>query len=306
MSGNVGISLVRQWFQNAIEDKINESILFIETNDAILFHRINMCEEMYSEASFNILTIDAAKNPEKFSHYLPIRRQQNTIILKVGFINSIDGKEQYKNILRQLGDKKILYAQIASNISFYNLAKFLNNDETRLNGILCISEVLQMNLLQLINDLRELKTSDFHFALKYAKDIFPTTNDLYWLQEDIKILQNFNVLTSRLAVVLYRFVFLNANANHTLIGRYIHKICGVRSKTMNSKYSALKNHLLPDDLKYKNFKAYDLSINESDIAIREEIAAKLLNLQIQQLGIETVAKVTSLTIERIEKLRKKM
>jgi len=119
-------------------------------------------------------------------------------------------------------------------------------------------------------------------------------------------LKKSNVLTSRLAIVLYRFAFLDYSASHTFIGRYIHKLFGVKSKTMNYKSSALIQCPLHNDLRNKNFKAYDLSINESEIAIRKEIAKNLISLGSSKINSKDIAKVTGLTDKIVDTLKKKL
>lgn len=309
MSGNEGISLVRQWFQNAIEGKINESVLFI--NNMYNPSQIISFEQRYKykNANFNVKIIDDLNT--KNTNIL-LTSDQNNIFLIGTMTNSIT-QQQYQNLLRQTYGKKILYFK--TSLYLGEIIQQINSDEYN-NIAFNIAEIESISLEYLLKNHRNINVADFLvkelqnrqniLSLNGSVEMRISINELTWLQDDINILQNCNILTARLAVILYRFTFLDINANHTLIGRYIHKICGVRSKTMNRKYSALKNYVLSDDLIYKNFKAYDLSRNESDIAIREEIAAELLNLQIKQLDIETVARATRLTIERIEKLKKKM
>jgi hypothetical protein len=308
MSENEGISLIQQWLQKAIQGNVNEDILFIDNNIQPLISNIDIIRSKYKNAKFNIYLIDDSIRSNIPTN--PLSLEKNNIILK-GMVSNIN--ESFQKFLRQTYGKKILYFK--TSLPLEQIVEKINSgvyNDIAFN----VNKIEPISLEYLLKNHRSINVEDFLLkeltnrqnilSLNKLAEMGMTINELTWLQYDIGILQKCNVLTSRLAVILYRFTFLDLNANYTLIGRYIHQICGVRSKTMNSKYSSLTNCLLPEDLKQKNFKAYDLSVNESDIAIREEIATKLLNLQIKQLDIKKIAMVTSLTIEKIEKLKKKM
>ena len=127
------------------------------------------------------------------------------------------------------------------------------------------------------------------------------------LSGDIEMLNRHEILTARLAVIIYRVFSLKINANITEIGRKINLITGAKSKTFTPKMIVnLLNHqktfLSPDLIKKKSFKAYNLNVNELEHKIRIEIANELLSFNPKELSFDLISKATKLPIETIKKL----
>ena len=82
----------------------------------------------------------------------------------------------------------------------------------------------------------------------------------------------------------------------------------MKSKTFNFKLlfdSRGKTVKYNDnDLFMKNYKAYDMSMNDVEVIIRKEIAKNLIKLKKCKLDIETISKVTKLPMKEIEKYSK--
>lgn len=126
------------------------------------------------------------------------------------------------------------------------------------------------------------------------------------IKTDLSILETYNILTSRLAVLIYRVAMLNPLETTTQAGRYFHKQLGSKSKTFN-KLKLLGNKQKrnnPQRQNEYNFKGYDLSVNEAEAAIKKEIAKALLSFlnNNKKLDIDAVAKVTKLPLEEVKKL----
>lgn len=119
---------------------------------------------------------------------------------------------------------------------------------------------------------------------------------------DIQMLKNGNILTSRLATIIYRVALLDATATTVKAGKYFHEKTGSKSKMFKKHHPKIK--LLHSELFNTNFKAYDLTVDEKALSIRKEIATKLLQLDISELDMQMIAIVTSLSEQEIDKLRK--
>ena len=121
------------------------------------------------------------------------------------------------------------------------------------------------------------------------------------------MLKNHKVLTSRLAVIIYRTATLQVDASVTKIGRYIHEKTGTKSKSFNfsmmkSLFNGAKIDISRDLLYKKNFKAYNLNINEAETIIRIEIARSLLSYNIPSITTKMVANITNLPVSTIERI----
>ncbi|MDK9694615.1 MAG: hypothetical protein OEL19_10320, partial [Sulfurimonas sp.] len=122
------------------------------------------------------------------------------------------------------------------------------------------------------------------------------------LNNDIQMLKKGNILTSRLATIIYRVALLDAAATTVKAGKYFHEKTGSKSKMFKKNHSKIK--LLHIELASKDFKAYDLTVDEKALSIRKEIATKLLQLKISELDMQTIAVVTNLSEQEINKLMK--
>jgi hypothetical protein len=129
--------------------------------------------------------------------------------------------------------------------------------------------------------------------------------------DDIEMLYKHKVLTSRLAVIIYRIFTLKIDSNITSIGRKIHNLTGCKSKSFTAdmilNLSNYKEYTISYDLRKekKVFKAYDLNVNHMELKIRTEIAMELLSYNIKELTIDIISKSTKLPIETIKKLNSK-
>lgn len=110
------------------------------------------------------------------------------------------------------------------------------------------------------------------------------------IKKDLKLFEGEKILTSRLAVFLYRVTY-NIKASTTKVGRYFSIRLGLRSKTF-SGYNR------------KSFKGYDLNVDERERLIKIEIAKRLCSLNIRKLDVEKIAMVTELPVNLIIKLNK--
>ena len=130
---------------------------------------------------------------------------------------------------------------------------------------------------------------------KYQPIVSESEFDLM-LKVDIELLKEHKILTSRLAMVVYRIANLTPYADKTECGRYFRKKVGSKSKVFpRTKYK------IPG-IKYA-FRAYDLNVvNDIKLETQKEIAEKLINLKIKKLDNMKISEVTNLPIDDIDKL----
>jgi len=114
-------------------------------------------------------------------------------------------------------------------------------------------------------------------------------NDL--IDADIYLLRTHRILTSRLAIVIYRLSFFNLSANKTQIGLFFKKELNVKSTTIN--LNNLNIEFINEDLSTKSFRGYNLrSPIQTEYTIRTEIAKKLLKAGVDMKIITKATKIT--------------
>jgi hypothetical protein len=115
------------------------------------------------------------------------------------------------------------------------------------------------------------------------------------INADVYLFQTHSILTSRLAIVIYRLSFLNLNANKTQIGLFFKKELNVKSTTIN--LNNLNIEFINEDLSTKNFRGYNLrNPIHADHITRVEIAKKLLKYGVD---IKIITKATKLIQSQI-------
>ena len=131
-----------------------------------------------------------------------------------------------------------------------------------------------------------------------------------YLKRDIVILKEKNILTSRLAIVLYRKAFLDRYANVTEIGLYYSKEFGSKSKVVDLKKISKYTSVNYDGLSKTKVKAYDLNITtksesqlklELEMDIKEHIAKKLLYFT--DIDIKTIQRIVELPMSTLKDYR---
>jgi hypothetical protein len=114
------------------------------------------------------------------------------------------------------------------------------------------------------------------------------------IYNEVTLFKEKQILTSRLAVLLYRVCTLDVLASTTKVGRYYANKTGSRSKVFKNVSPVGK------DLHTKSFKAYDLSVNEKEMKVRKEIAMNLISEPKVNLELDEIAKITKLPLSELE------
>ena len=117
------------------------------------------------------------------------------------------------------------------------------------------------------------------------------------IEADIYLLSNYEILTSRLAIVMYRLSFLDLKAHKTKIGLFVKDNLKVQSKPINLK--TITSEFINQDLNEKSFRGYILNKKtKSNEDIKLEIAKRLLK---HNVDINIVSKATKLSTSKILK-----
>ncbi len=309
--------LITQWFNNVLDGKQNDEILFLERPTGNTEKSIH--ELLGEQNNYKITSTTAYTN-----HFKKYENKNRNIIL----FQSIN--EQYISelpVFRKMIHKIFLLVpkennflkEIKNDIDTKRIQSHSNTYIKEERYLYYFEKVDPLDLI--LNNTFELK-SFIHNAiiqnlifwkdrdrlnLLIYKTSFKRENYTDSLSADILLLIENKILTSRLAVVVYRIANLNLSATTTEAGRYFHKKLGSKSKTSNYnliiKYNRSDKMVIDLDLRGKNFKAYDLTINESEITIRREIAKNLVCLKEFNLDANTISSITKLPLEEVEKLK---
>lgn len=161
----------------------------------------------------------------------------------------------------------------------------------------------------LVYILEEHEKKDFNIVDKIVNNISISSKRNDFLKDlnfNLILLKTRKILTSRLAVIIYRLLKLDLYASTTKIGRYFNKKTGNKSQVFNStmlittkskEELRAKSRAKSTKLDYynsKNFRGYDLNVNSREIAIRKEIANKLKERT--SLTTEEIIEITGLPI----------
>lgn len=196
-----------------------------------------------------------------------------------------DEIEENFNLSINKEDRHLYYVE---HLSIENLLldkDYLYIEDFLLNSI--SKYIMTMSLNTLIKDTSYKKTN---FRI----------DDL--IEQDISLLVHYEILTSRLAIILFRLSFLDSEANKTKVGRYFSDKLHCKSKTINLQHLYLEDIFLLD-LGEKSFRGYDLTLKpKTEEEIRVEIAIKLKKYKVDE---KIIFKATRVSKEMLLKARSK-
>ncbi|MCT7487271.1 hypothetical protein N5T98_11995 [Aliarcobacter cryaerophilus] len=204
------------------------------------------------------------------------------------FYNNI--KDGFIFIENEESIKKFIYAiekrepSICNQISFevvetFDLEKLLGFNESHMKNFIETRE----KILQAIND-------------KYTK--FDESELKYYLEVYYKR----NILIASFIQKLYRLAMLDFISSAKKIGGILSYILSTSSKTHTPKQIGV----VFIGKKPTNIKAYNLNINEVELNTKTKIATNLLKLNLKELDIKQISKITDLSINQVEKIYKKI
>ena len=309
---NILYKLINKWFDTVKNDEINEELLFLDDMDDVLEKKL--ASNVSLKKKYQILDVDS---------YL----ENNTWMYGPKNIILYSRKEALKNDFSgKYIKEKILFVGkgcFSNSMMEELLSENKNNSTDIVNKSGYQYYVEKLEPLNIIDDINlEYFIKD---RIRYIKSIYcyrnflslllesidyEEENYLHIIDEDTIFFNSNRILRSRLAVLIYRISTLKLNASITEAGRYFSRELGIKSKTYSvtllKKFNKIKKITINSSSSInnfnKNFKAYDLNSNEAEIAIKKEIAKKLLNYKKCNFDIETIAKLTNLPINEMYRL----
>lgn len=264
--------LVLHWLNNVIDNKLNDEILLIVLNsfyqgdeNAIKkFEKIiNLDINIYNYKIFDIKEIESINKIKK--------TEDNTNIILLGHPSM--------NINKILNSNTKVLLSVYSNLLECNLLKTKTKELRLSKETINIEDELEINEWERLEHYIEKKdpqkviySNNYNFIYKsifsiFLKEIYnnfltvfypfsilqsnQTTFPTFWkdqIEEDILILKNYKILTSRLAVAIYRSCTLSFFDSNTKIGLFYYDKLRIKAKTTQ----------LPIQNRQK-VKAYDLN-----------------------------------------------
>lgn len=266
---------------------------YVSTNGYTIYlldsHNINIINEIknYKNKNKNIIIISANNYLyTDFSRSMLHLHIDNEINFKSDFIHP-----QYIANLQHIISNNIVLPKVTYTdrykyyLEFLPIVKIIQSNNFNvirefISFRLAPSSYLNANLDLLLHD------TSYH-ENKFVFD------DL--IDDDIYLLRTHRILTSRLAIVIYRLSFFNLSANKTQIGLFLKKELNVKSTTIN--LNNLNIEFINEDLSTKSFRGYNLkSPIQTEYTIRVEIAKKLLKAGVD---IKIITKATKLALSKI-------
>ena len=272
------------WIENGLNNKANVEVLFIKY-DGIL----NIKKPINSKfdcIDTNMMNNDDDDDDSKFRNYI-ITTNQIYNFEKL-FYNSI--KDGFIFIEDKESIKKFIYAIETKDISICNEIKF--------------SLVKPVSLRIIHKYSRE----DIEIFIKNRESILKAMNYKYvkFDEEDLEyfleVYYKRNILIAAFIQKLYRLVNLDFIKRKKNIGSLLSEILSTSSKTHTPKQIGV----VFIGKKPTNIKAYNLNINQVELNIKNKIATNLFKFTFNELDIATIAKITELSIKRVENIYKKI
>ncbi|MBV5322186.1 MAG: hypothetical protein JZU62_10875 [Sulfuricurvum sp.] len=316
--------LLLNWFTNLYSNCENKEVvlLFCESSKNETIHYNLNC----FHRSFNCHISDINKRSylkeyiQNVDNVIFKRSMQESIKNFIFLVdaNSVSEITQLMNFFSDKG-QKILFALEEDAVDTFNkistskiqdiepigfpdcLNYYLNGFDTTKQGLIALlkNDELKPYLSDFIKYRNDFIKRFFRYDSYLDKDLNGKIN------EDLELLKHKNLLTSNLAMHLYRLYFFKPEANPTETGRYFRESFGDKSITCTPKSKKLKSFVYRPN---KNFKAYDLSTN-MEKRIRNDIASKLIqfiklnpNKVLDTYSIADIAHITYLSVEDVEEI----
>ena len=328
--------LIHHWFNNSLKNRKSKNILLVD--DSIKNFQVPRSKAVnkYSRASINYINtnndnakwmvckinsnIDCSDSFEKMYKmndvlYIP---KESDFYKNIELYIKEEVDDEIKDISIDEQDRCLYYIEQKDPLDFINSTSLVDLYNWLKHHIIDRNSAYALFYGKYINLI-------FHKIDLTERDIL---EDI--LYSDICLLKKNNILKSRLAVIIYRIAMVKLKASIIEVGRYFSKKIGSKSKTLNynliekyyypkiqfsiadsvsrkktdsgEKANAKKSKAKDVSIWKKNFKAYDLSYNETEEAIRKEIAINLIALNIPYLDTKAIAKATNLEVQEVSKL----
>lgn len=250
--------LIKYWIVNFLNDKINDEILlliFLEAYDKNTVENELLKNKELVLKNYMILDIKEVNSINEINKNTNIILLAHPLMVIDKFIDCnyvliFSSLNQLKIILSKDDIKSELNAVVKPNI--HPLERYLYYIEKRdLIKIIKYDENdIRNQIYSLFNEttniagLKLFDTYIFHYK-RYSRHYFELYNHI---SEELSFLAIHGILTSNLAIIIYKSATLKFDDSDTKIGLYYKKMLGIKSKLIH----------LPSSKPYKSVKAYDL------------------------------------------------
>ena len=269
------------WIENCLNNELNIEVVFIKYEGILNIKKpfnskfncidTNMINKDYDSKFINsIITTNQIYNFEKLFY--------NNI--KDGFI-FIEDKESIK---------KFIYAIETKDISICNEIKCSLVEPVSLEIILKYS---REDIKIFIKDRESILQAMNYKYVKFDEEDLEYFLEVYYKRK---------ILIASFIQKLYRLVNLNFLISEKKIGKILCNILNTSSKTVTPKYIGIRG----GTKKTSNTRVYDLNFNQTEFDTKIKIATNLLKLNLKELDIKQISKITDLLINQVEKIYKKI
>ena len=125
---------------------------------------------------------------------------------------------------------------------------------------------------------------------------------VYELIPFLEVYYKRKILIASFIQKLFRLVNVNFSISEKKIGKILSNILNISSKTVTPKYIGI----LGGTKKISNTRVYDLNFNQTEFDTKIKIATNLLELNLKELDIKQISKITDLSINQVEEIYKKI
>ncbi|MEW6552242.1 MAG: hypothetical protein AB1389_08965 [Campylobacterota bacterium] len=306
--------LIQEWFSKLLSGEINNDILLLENTSTTYISELQSAIRQHKENNVEYIIVDEDKQSTKYT------TRTNKNLIYVLSPNKSNTKLLATNLIKH---NSFLY--IPEKHEFYtNMSKYINKDLKNIGNIKIEKRYLyyieKMDPFDFIMNSTESQLQDFlRFIIFQGCLSWNSGNKFVLMQNyeiaenDLALLKKGEILTARLAILLYKTTMLDVELSKIYIGKYFRAKIGSKSKTFNIKLlnrlgERIKDTNINMTNHVKNFKAYDLKVNESELNIRIEIAKNLITafLDNKTLDIDNIGKMTNLPKKEVQILKDKL
>jgi hypothetical protein len=267
------------WLENTNKHLNNQCVLFFRVNENDIPIIMNNLKLIYHTTVVNIK--DLKENKRKL-------QGMNLIILS----GSLESIENMKLVVK----RGVIYIEDINSvnklISLINIKSFDFRNEIKYESI------QKVNLESLLTD-NNINIKNFVLdRLNLLKKINCNFEgiDIDFLITCINNYSQKKILFASFAQLLFRISGLDFESTTKYIGGSLRKILGTKSKPINrSRLVDLKINQLK-----KNFRVYDLNENIFITDTKIKIAQELVKLNIKELDVTRISKITDLPLKKIE------
>ena len=269
------------WIENGLNNKNNVEVVFIK-HEGIL----NIKKPFNSKFDLiNTLTLQNEFNT-KFRNSI-VTTNKISIFEKL-FYNSI--KDGFIFIKDYESVQKFIYAIEQKDISKCNAIQFKEVEPIDLEKILKYAR----------DELKEFITNRENI-LQAMNSKYVKFNDED-LQYFLEVYYKRDILIASFIQKLYSLVNLDFIISEKKKGEILSNILNISSKIVTPKYIGIPR----GTKKNANTRVYDLNFNQTELDTKIKIATNLLKLNLKELDIKQISKITDLSINQVEKIYKKI